>query len=111
MRGFPTRKPSTGCAALVRQVTTSWVSLQTFAPKKHNSLRSLHQRHLPLSPEFQVLCPSTLSTAYALVLRGPNMMMAMPSKLTATPTQSVLLGRTLSTTINQTMATLMYTPP
>lgn len=38
-------------------------------------------------------------------------MMAMPSKLTATPIQSVMEGRTLSTTSSHTMATLMYTPP
>lgn len=39
--------------------------------------------------------------------RGPNMMMAMPSRLTATPTQSVVVGLTLSTSISQTMATPM----
>jgi hypothetical protein len=39
--------------------------------------------------------------------RGPNMMMAMPSRLTATPTQSVLVGLTLSTSISQMTATPM----
>lgn len=39
--------------------------------------------------------------------RGPNMMMAMPTRLTATPTQSVVVGLTLSTSISQTMATPM----
>lgn len=44
-------------------------------------------------------------------LRGPNMMMAIPAKLTATPTQSDIDGRTPSTSISHKMATLMYTPP
>jgi ADP-dependent phosphofructokinase/glucokinase len=35
------------------------------------------------------------------------MMMAMPSRLTATPTQSVGVGCTLSTSISQTTATAM----
>lgn len=37
--------------------------------------------------------------------RGPNMMMAMPARLTATPTQSVVVGLTLSTNISQSSAT------
>ena len=43
--------------------------------------------------------------------RRPNMMMAIPTKLTATPIQSDGNGRTLSTSIIQTMATPIYTPP
>ena len=39
------------------------------------------------------------------------MMMAIPAKLTATPTQSDVVGRTLSTSISHTTATPMYTPP
>lgn len=38
---------------------------------------------------------------------GPNMMMAMPRKHTATPTQSLVDGVTLSTSHSQTMATPM----
>lgn len=37
--------------------------------------------------------------------RGPNMMMAMPARLTATPTQSVVVGLTLSTSISHISAT------
>lgn len=43
--------------------------------------------------------------------RRPNMMMNIPSRLTPTPSQSVPVGLTLSTTMSQTMATPIYTPP
>lgn len=37
--------------------------------------------------------------------RDPNMMMAIPVRLTATPTQSVVVGLTLSTSISHISAT------
>jgi hypothetical protein len=39
--------------------------------------------------------------------RGPDMMMAMPTRLTATPIQSVAVGRMPSTVHSQRMATPM----
>lgn len=41
----------------------------------------------------------------------PNMMTAIPRKQRPTPTQSVVVGVTLSTSQSQSMATPMYTPP
>lgn len=55
-------------------------------------------RHLLAAVSSQsVLCPST--------------MIIIPTRLTETPIQSVGVGRTLSTSISQTIATPMYTPP
>lgn len=39
--------------------------------------------------------------------RGTNMMMAMPARLTATPTQSVVVGLTLSPSLSHISATPM----
>lgn len=66
--------------------------------------RSLHKGMQPTSTAE----PEQPCRAQVVPLaRGPNMMVAMPARLTATPTQSVVVGRTLSTSISQTIATPM----
>ncbi|CAN5228324.1 LysR substrate-binding domain-containing protein [soil metagenome] len=51
------------------------------------------------------------STQRGIPSRGPAMMMNIPSRLTAAPTQSVAVGCTLSTPQSHNSATPMYTPP
>ena len=55
---------------------------------------------------FRILPSSSPGRAYDDV-RGPNMMMAMPARLTAAPSQSVGVGRMPSTAHNQRIATPM----
>ena len=82
------------------------------APQAWRLLRLLLIRHakMPAGSSgstkllFRALKPSLMVLGYEED-RGPNMMTAIPAKVMATPTQSVVVGRMPSTAQSQRMAT------
>ncbi len=84
-------------------------------PSHAERLLSCTGRHCHYRPEAEIgqVCTNVWCRWKALTQldRRPSMMMTMPIMLTATPSQSVPVGLTLSTNISQMIATPMYTPP